>query len=122
MDDPELSILEQWQVSQGLEKGQVEREMVQNFMLSVSKTWDGFLGMAGILHLDWGRFTPSGLDDEHSQWPVLVVSAKGDYLTPEGWALYLVENYKNAQIKSFEGGHLTALFHLDEIWEVFFKL
>ena len=122
MDDAELSTLEQWRVSQGLEKGQVEREMAQNFVLSVAKSWDGFLGMAGVLHSDWGGFTPSGLDDEHSRRPVLIVSGKGDYMTPEGWALYLAENYKNAQMKSFEGGHLAALFHLDEIWEEFFEL
>jgi len=96
--------------------------MGQNVARSVAKSWEGFLGMTDALHSGWGGFTPSGLDDEHSRAPVLVVSSKEDNMAPEAWSTYLVENYKNARLKSIEGGHIAAMFHWDEIWSEFMVL
>ena len=91
-------------------------------MRSIAKTWEGFLGIPDVLHSDWGGFTPNGLDDEHSRRPVLVVMAKGDDMSPEAWSTYLAGNYKNARLKTIEGGHIAAIFHWDEIWQEFMEL
>jgi pimeloyl-ACP methyl ester carboxylesterase len=122
MGESERHAFNEWRVSRGKSEGEVERDMGQNIVRSVAKTWDGFLCMADVLHSGWGGFTPSGLDDEHSRAPVLVVSSKGDDIAPEAWSTYLVENYKNARLKSIEGGHIAAMFHWDEIWSEFMVL
>jgi pimeloyl-ACP methyl ester carboxylesterase len=122
MGESERNTFDQWRVRKGMSEGEMEREMSQNVVRSVAKTWEGFLGMTDVLHSGWGGFTPSGLDDEHSRPPVLVVSAKGDDMAPEAWSTYLVENYKNGRLKSIEGGHIAANFYWDEIWAEFMEL
>lgn len=121
MDESERTTFAQWRVRNGKDEGEVERDMGQNVARSVAKTWEGFLGMADVLHSDWG-FTPGGLDDEHNRPPILMVAAKGDDMAPEAWSTYLVENYKNGRIKSIEGGHIAAIFHMDAIWAEFMNL
>lgn len=122
MDDSERRTFDQWRVSRGKGEGELEKEMGLNVARSIAKTWEGFLDTPGVLHSGWGGFTPSGLDDEHSRPPVLVVSSKGDDIAPEAWSTYLVENYKNGRLKSIEGGHIAAICHLDEIWAEFMDL
>ena len=122
MSISERRTFDQWRESKGKYEGEVEREMGQNVARSVAKSWEGFLGMSDVVHSGWGGFTPSGLDDEHSRPPVLVVSSKGDDMAPEAWSMYLVENYKNGRLKSIEGGHIAAICHWDEIWTEFMDL
>jgi pimeloyl-ACP methyl ester carboxylesterase len=122
MDESEQNAFAQWRVRNGKDEGQLEREMGQDVARSVAKTWEGFLCMADVLHSGWGGFTPGGLDDEHSRPPILIISAKGDDMTPEAWSTYLVENYKNGRVKSIEGGHIAAIFQMDAIWAEFMNL
>jgi hypothetical protein len=32
-------------------------------------------------------------------------------------AEYLAANYKNAKLRTFEGDHISAMFHVDELYE-----
>jgi pimeloyl-ACP methyl ester carboxylesterase len=122
MDEFELEAFAQWRESMRVAEGQFERETAENALRSVAKTWDGYLNVPDVLHSDWGGFTPDGLDEEHSRRPILIVSSKEDHETPEAWATYLVDNYRNARLKLVKGGHLTVLFHLDEILKEFLEL
>lgn len=85
-------------------------------MKSVEKTWEGFLVCPKVLHGDWGFTLP--LDSDHSKARVLVVTSTQDSLG-RGMADFLVQNYQNASLKVVEGGHIGALYHLDEIWAQF---
>lgn len=122
MDEAELRTFKEWQVAKGREDGQLEHEMAENVLRSVSKTWEGFLACSDVLHSDYGGFSPSELDEEHSRRPILVVASKGDDMAPEAWAQWVAKNYRNAQLKMIEGGHIAAIFHFDEIWDDFLKL
>jgi len=122
MDSSERDTFAQWRVRNGKAEGELEREIGQNVVRSVAKTWAGFLSMPDLLYSGWGGFTPGGLDDEHSRPPVLVVSSKRDDMTPEAWSRYLVENYKNGRLKSIEGGHIAVIYQWDTIWAEFMEL
>ncbi|KAH7924041.1 alpha/beta-hydrolase [Leucogyrophana mollusca] len=115
MGEAERKEFAQWRDAQRLEEGETERKMARNVMRSVATSWDGLLLMP---QADWG-FRPGGLDEEHSRPPILITSSKDDQMSPEGFAKYLVANYKNARMKSVGGGHLSILYHLDEVWTEF---
>lgn len=118
MGEEELAAFTHWKAKQGKEEGQVEREFGENAMKSVHKTWEGFMEVADVAHSDWG-FRPDRLDDNHASRPVLIVAAAGDKVAPDDMAKWLASTYKNAQLKSVEGGHLAAMFHFDDIWTQF---
>ncbi|KDQ64722.1 hypothetical protein JAAARDRAFT_167303 [Jaapia argillacea MUCL 33604] len=115
MKPSEKAKFEEWRVKQGLEEGQFERKWATIMNFSVSKSWEGFLGMADVLHSDWG-FDPSELDEEHKRRRVLIVGGTDDQLSPT-MAQWLVERYgSNAKLVMKEGGHLSSMFYMDEIW------
>lgn len=68
-------------------------------------------------HSDWG-FEPAKLDEQHvnGERKILVVNSDGDDLGG-GMAKWLVGNYKFATLRTIEGGHLAAMYHLDSIYE-----
>lgn len=102
-----------WREEQGVEEGQFERETARDAARSVSRTWQGFLDMPRIYHSGWGGLCPAELDDEHSSRPVFIVTTTGD----EGMSLWLAENYQLATLKVFDGGPMSAILHLNEMWE-----
>jgi len=102
-------------------EGEVERSFAENVYRSVQETWDGFFEVSDTIHCDWG-FSPASLDDQHNQRPILIVSSAEDTLAPNAMAKWLAANYKNAHLRSINGGHLAALFHLNDLWKQLFEL
>ena len=122
MDEGELESYAKWRSMRGLEDGQLQREMAENVVRSVAKTWDGYFSIPEIYHSGWGGVCPDKLDDEHAHRPVLIVASRADHLAPAYMADWLAKNYRNAKLKFIEGGHIAAIFHLDEIWDEFLSL
>jgi pimeloyl-ACP methyl ester carboxylesterase len=118
MDQAERETFARWCEARGRAPGETERGMAENSVKSVSKSWVGPMLMPSILHSDWG-FRPDELDEEHSRPHVLITASKDDHMTPVAYAQYLAANYKNARIKHIDGGHLSVLYHTDEIWAEF---
>ena len=114
MDEAEREMFARWSEKRGKEPGDTVRRMAEDVMKSVSKSWEGFMLMPPLLHSDWG-FRPDGLDEEHSRPRVLITASKDDHMAPVGFALYLLATYKNARVKYVDGGHLSILYHLDEV-------
>ncbi|OBZ76192.1 hypothetical protein A0H81_03969 [Grifola frondosa] len=121
MDESERETFQKWRHQRGLAEGQLEREIAQGMMRSVSKSWEGFLTMPSVLHSDWG-FNPAMLDGEHMRKPMLVVMSRGDDMVPNGMAEYLLENYRNARAIHLEGGHISSIWKADEIWAEFMAM
>ncbi|KDQ64721.1 hypothetical protein JAAARDRAFT_28365 [Jaapia argillacea MUCL 33604] len=112
----EKAKFEEWRAKEGLEAGRFPKTWATIMNFSVSKSWEGFLGMADVLNSDWG-FNPSESDEEHKSKRVLIVGGTDDQLSPK-MAEWLVEKYgSNAKLVMKEGGHLSSMFYMDEIWE-----
>jgi len=121
MGEEEKAEFAKWREQTGKAEGQVEREFGQNMMRSVQESWVGFMEMADAIHGDWG-FAPNALDEEHNARPILLVTSEGDTMAPDAMAKWLSENYKNAHYRSVHGGHLAAMFHMNELWKELFEL
>jgi pimeloyl-ACP methyl ester carboxylesterase len=124
MGAEEKEAVEAWKKKQGYEEGQLERETAELMRRSVEKTWQGFLSHADVLHSDWdwnNRTSGETGNDHTKERKVLIVGGKDDELTPLEWEEYLVSKYPNARSKWFVGGHVAALFHMDEIWTDFLE-
>ena len=121
MGEEEKAEFAKWREETGKAEGQLEREFAQMATRSVQESWAGFLEMEDAMHGDWG-FAPNALDEEHNARPILLVSSEGDTLAPDALAKWLAENYKNAHYRSFHGGHLATMFHLNELWKDLFEL
>lgn len=119
LKEHELVAFERYRKIHGLAEGQLESEMAANAVLSVATTWQGFLDLPDIYHYGWSGLTPDRLDDEHSRPAVLVVSPRSDRRAPYLMASWIAANYKNARLKSVDGGRMSALFRIDEIWKEF---
>ena len=78
---------------------------------SVENGWEGFKQSSAALHSDWGFTFP--LDAEHARGKVLIKVAKGDDLG-SGMAEYLIQNYANSEFITCEGGHLAAIYTLND--------
>lgn len=117
MTPEERELCEQWKVKWGIKDGEEGKEMADGMYRSVRNGWDGFMAVPGVLRSDWGGYSPSKLDDEHSK-PVLLFLTHGD---PEMKAMgeWLGGQLKNAHIRYGAGGHIGALFVLDDIWADF---
>ncbi|KAG5637465.1 hypothetical protein H0H81_004482 [Sphagnurus paluster] len=119
MGDGERAALRRWRQGKGRTEEDVVGHLARNMVQSVAKTWDGFVGMADVIHSDWG-FRPDALDEEHTvDRPVLVVASTDDAMTPDGMARWLAGSYANARLRLISGGHLAAMFHLDSILDEF---
>ena len=80
-------------------------------MKSVENGWNGYNQSAVALHSDWGFTFP--LDADHTRGKVLVKVAKGDELG-SGMGEYLAQNYANSEFIVEEGGHISAMYTLNE--------
>ncbi|KIM37899.1 hypothetical protein M413DRAFT_448165 [Hebeloma cylindrosporum] len=121
MDEAEKAEFAKWREETGKVEGQTEREFGLNMMRSVQDSWQGFMEMADAINGDWG-FAPKDLDEEHNARPILLVTSEGDAMAPDAMAKWLAESYKNGHCRSVKGGHLAALFHLNELWKELFEL
>ncbi|KAG0705530.1 Alpha/Beta hydrolase protein [Suillus ampliporus] len=122
LDREERKAFEKWCEGCGKVPEDVARTYVQtlarNKVKSTSKSWEGFMLMAPLLHSDWG-FRPDALDEEHSRPRVLLTASKDDILSSMAYAHYLAANYKNARIKDIHGQHLSIVYQMDEVWAEF---
>ncbi|KAI9567707.1 Alpha/Beta hydrolase protein [Boletus coccyginus] len=118
MDEAEREAFAQWRAKEGIAEGETERRFATNAVRSVATSWEGFKLAIPVLHSDWG-FRPDALDEEHSRPFVMLVTSSGDKLTPEAWTQYLAASYKNTRVKALHGGHLSALYHADDVWAEF---
>ncbi|KNZ75383.1 hypothetical protein J132_03423 [Termitomyces sp. J132] len=122
MGEDEKKMYQAWRDKTGYEDGQLAREMAESNRRSVEKTWEGFLSTPEVLNSDWGWGVGlGGLDEEHRAGRrVLIVAGTEDDATNIEWARYLASKYSNSRLKTFSGGHIVAIFHMDEIWADFF--
>lgn len=118
MEEGEKTQFAEWRARNGVAEGEFEHRMAEGMVMSVSRSWAGFLGTADALHADWG-FRISDLDEDHAKKKVVVVVGKGD-TSMFNMGRYLVENYENAQVVETEGGHLSGAWSMDRIWEDLF--
>lgn len=118
MGQAEREEFAKWSEEHGKVPEDTVRKMAKNVMKSISKSWAGFMLTPPLLHSDWG-FRPDALDEEHSRPPVLITASKEDHMSPVAYAHYLAANYKNARVKHVDGGHISILFHMDEVWTEF---
>ncbi|KAG2158804.1 Alpha/Beta hydrolase protein [Suillus bovinus] len=118
MDQAEREEFAKWSEERGMVPDDTVRTMAKNVMKSTSKSWEGFMLTPPLLHSDWG-FRPDALDEDHSRPPILLTASKDDHMTPVAYAYYLAANYKNARIKHVDGGHMSTLYYMDEVWTEF---
>lgn len=114
MDAEENSALNRWLERKGKSKEEWIEEMAKGTVRCCAN-WDGFMEVSDVIHSDWG-FDPRELDEEHAAKPILVISSEKDDIggSTNDW---LVANYKSARLKVVPGGHISAMFWMDEIWE-----
>jgi pimeloyl-ACP methyl ester carboxylesterase len=98
-------------------KNRSEEEFLESMARGAIKAcliWDGFYEVSDVLHSDWG-FAPAALDEEHASKPVLIVGSEGDHLggSTNGWT---AANYKSSTLKIIPGGHISALYYMDDLW------
>nr|VWO95906.1 Acid phosphatase [Ganoderma boninense] len=115
MDEKEKARFAEWRERRGAPEGDFERRMAQGMVRSVSHGWDGFLGTADALHSDWG-FRIGDLDEDHQRKQVVIAVGKGD-TSMFNMSRFLVNTYKRTTVVEYEGGHLSAAWSMDEIWE-----
>jgi alpha-beta hydrolase superfamily lysophospholipase len=117
MEADERQRLIEWCASRNMTTDEWITSSAGGAVESVKMTWDGYLSTAEVLNADWGYQLP--LDEEHSKAHVLVVAAKVDHIAGRGMADFIVDNYKNARLKTTEGGHIGCLPYIEEIWREF---
>ena len=115
MDEEEKARFTEWRERRGTADGDFQRRMAQGMVRSVSKGWDGFLGTADALHSDWG-FRIGNLDEDHQQKLVVVAVGRGD-TSMFNMSRFLIQTYKRTKVVEYEGGHLSAAWSMDKIWE-----
>jgi pimeloyl-ACP methyl ester carboxylesterase len=121
MGEEELAAFKKWREENGRAEGEVERSMAENVVQSVRQTWAGFMEVSDVIHSDWG-YDPNALDEEHKSRPILVVTSEGDALAPDAMAKWLCTRYANAHFRTVTGGHLAALFQMNDLWKELFTL
>ncbi|KAF9047345.1 Alpha/Beta hydrolase protein [Panaeolus papilionaceus] len=121
MKEEEKAAYAQWRERNGSKEGDLEKSMARNMVKSIAHSSEGCLEMADAIHSDWG-FDPSTLDEEHNKRPILIVTSAGDTMAPDGMAIWLKDHYKNSYLEKVEGGHIAALFHMEELWKKLFEL
>ena len=119
MDEQEQERYKGWRERRGAQEGEFESRMAKGMVKSVSRTWDGFLGTADALHSDWG-FRIGELDEDHQRKLVVIAVGKGD-TSMFNMSRFLIRAYKRTKVVEYEGGHLSAAWSMDQIWEDTFK-
>ena len=124
MDAAERELYTKWKEEKGYDDGQLWREIAQMNRRSVAKSWEGLMSTAEVVHSEWwGGKKLAELDDEHTkERKVLVVAGDKDNATPPQWSEYMASKYTNARLKMIEGGHLSTIFHADDIWVEFMNM
>ncbi|TFK74637.1 alpha/beta-hydrolase [Pluteus cervinus] len=117
MDEEEKEVLAKYEKEKGTEGG-FEAKTGLNAWRSVHKGWAGFTEVSDVIWSDWG-FIPKEIDAEGLERHVLVVASQGDGLAPNEQAVWISQNYGNAELMMVEGGHLSAVYYLDDIWAKF---
>ena len=117
MSPEEKRLCEEWKAKKGIKDGEEVKSMANGVYRSVQKSWVGFMSGPEILHSSWGGYSPADLDEEHSK-PVLLFLTKHDRQATQ-MGEWLAGKLKNARIRYGEGGHVGALFVMDDIWEDF---
>lgn len=98
-------------------KGETEDEFIGRLADSTVRccdNWDGFMEVSDIIHSDWG-YDPAALDEEHCK-TILVVKSADDIIGSMN-SDWLAANYKNATCKTIPGGHVSSIYHMDNICE-----
>ncbi|KAJ7286316.1 Alpha/Beta hydrolase protein [Mycena rebaudengoi] len=109
-----------WRESCGEAEGVVERQMAEDVVKSISKTFAGFIEVADVLASDWG-FAPNLLDEAHTaERPIYIFASTGDELGPD-MANWLEANYRNSNLKWITGKHNAALYEMDNSWTEILK-
>ncbi|KAJ5167765.1 uncharacterized protein N7482_003359 [Penicillium canariense] len=118
MDDEEKATFGGWLRTNHLSEDAFLESMA-NGTIRCCQNWDGVMEVSDVIHSDWG-FEPKRLDDQHASKPMLVVSSSHDHIggSTNDW---IVHNYKSAKPKMLPGGHISSLFHIDELWEEMFS-
>lgn len=116
MGAQEKDRLAQYLEKRGITRDEFVDKMARDAVRSC-RTWDGFYEVSDVVHADWG-FDPATLDDDHASKPVLVVGGEDDDLGGSNNA-WLVANYKSAKLKMIPGGHISAIYYMDEIFNEF---
>ncbi|KAH8658299.1 hypothetical protein BX600DRAFT_468935 [Xylariales sp. PMI_506] len=113
MGEEEKKTFSGWLETQDRTEEEFFGDMASGAMRS-STNWAAFLEVSDVLHSDWG-FNPAELDDDHASKPMLVVGSEQDHLggSTNEW---IAENYRAAKLKVVPGGHISSLWHMDEIW------
>ena len=124
MDAAERELYKKWREEKGYDEGQLEREMAQMNRRSVAKSWEGFMSTPEVVHSEWwGGKKLAELDEEHTKGrQVLLVAADNDDVTPRQWSEHMASKYTNARLKVIEGGHISAIFRMDDIWGEFMNM
>ncbi|KAH8812895.1 Alpha/Beta hydrolase protein [Xylogone sp. PMI_703] len=116
MGEEERSAFEEYKKQQGLKEGELERIFAVNSWRSVRYTGEGFLSSNSIMYEDWGFHPKKDIDAVKLGRRVLVYASKGDHLAPNEHAHWISENYQNAELTLMDGGHISGLTRMDEIW------
>ena len=116
----EEAAFKKWKEDNGKKDGELEREFAENIRKSVEYTWEGCMETADVIHEDWG-FNPTLLDDEHNKRPIFIVTADGDTMAPDANGKWLVASYRNSRHQSISGGHIAALYHMNDLWRQFLE-
>lgn len=123
MDEEEKATFARWREETGRREGELEGDFGRNMYRSVQETWDGFFDMADVANGDWG-FKVTELDEEHcsDKRPVFIVAAEGDKMAPASMAKWLATNYRSGHLRMITGGHLSGIYHLNELWKEFLEM
>lgn len=111
MDDAEKAKYAAWRAKYGKEEGELEASMGKNASAAYAKSWQGFLEVNDEVQADWG-FDPK---DTAGRGKVFVVYGKADDRAPNEMAVWLVANYPDAEAIILGGGHLSALWDMEEV-------
>lgn len=121
MEEEERAAFKKWKEENGKKDGELEREMAEGVRTSVQYSWEGCLDAPDVIHEDWG-FNPAQLDDEHNKRPIFIVSTDGDTMAPDANARWLAASYKNSRNQSLPGGHIAAVYHMNDLWRQFLEI
>jgi len=121
MKEEERAAFKKWKEDNGKKDGELERKLAEDVKASVQYSWEGCLDVPDAIHEDWG-FNPAQLDNEHNKRPIFIVTTDGDTMTPEANAKWLAASYKNSRYKSFSGGHIAYMYHIDDLWRELLEL
>jgi len=124
MDAGERELHRKWREEKGYDEGQLEREVAQMNRRSVARSWEGLMSTPEVVHSEWwGGKKLTELDEEHTKGrKVLLVAGDKDDGTPPQWSEYLASKYTNARLKMIDGGHISAIFRMDDIWAEFMDM